>query len=419
MNKEFFINNRKKYLDKVDDSSLSLFFSGKAFQKSADQDFDFEVDKNFYYLAGINQANVILAIVKDNDNFRSALFIEKNDPVLVKWVGYKLEINEAKELSGIDEVYYLDNFENFVYSCFNSSRKFTGTLRSLYLNLERRNEAGYTHLALEYAEKFKKTYPEVRIRNSYLKVVELRMFKTEEELAIIKKAINTTKGGLELIMKNLKPGMYENQMEAYFNFHLQYTANSDTAFETIAASGKNATILHYVANNQKINDNELMLFDLGARDGFYVSDISRTYPTSGKFTKRQREVYEEVLNVNKLCIEFLKPGVTWVEYNKYASDLLAKACIRLGLIKEPKELIKYYYHSIGHSIGLDTHDPANGLIPISEGMILTVEPGIYIEEENIGVRIEDNILITKDGRINLSEDIIKEVDDIEKFMAAK
>lgn len=419
MTSDFFKRNRQNYLDKCLNGSLSIFYSGKVFQKTADQDFDFEVDKNFYYLTGINQADVILAMVKDNSKTRSVLFVEKNDPVLIKWVGKKIEKEEAKEISGVDEVYYLDDINGYIFSLFNSSRKFTGKLTNLYLNLERRNEKGYTNFALEYSKEFKVQYPEVNILNSYLMVVELRMIKTAEEIQLIKDAINTTKGGLEAIMKNLRPGMSENQVEAYFNFHLQFSSNRDTAFETIAASGKNATILHYVANNDLIEDNQLMLFDLGSRHDFYVSDISRTYPTNGKFTKRQKEVYEEVLNVNKKCIEFLKPGITWAEYNQYANSLLAEACKRLGLIKEDKELIKYYYHSIGHSIGLDTHDPANHALPITEGMVLTVEPGIYIEEEAIGIRIEDNILITKDGRINLSKDIIKEVKDIEEFMAAK
>src|SRR5690606_17873137 len=155
MKKEFFINNRNKYFEKCADSSLSIFFSGKTFQKSADQDFDFEVDKNFYYLAGINQANVILAMVKENNVKRNVLFIEKNDPVLVKWVGKKLEIEEAAEISGINEVLYLESFESFVYSCFNSSRKFTGNIKNLYLNLERRNDKDYTNLSLEFVEGFK------------------------------------------------------------------------------------------------------------------------------------------------------------------------------------------------------------------------------------------------------------------------
>lgn len=419
MNKNFYINNRNKYLDKVEDSSLSLFFSNQLVQKSHDQYFDFEVEKNFYYLSGINQDNVILALIKDKGVKRSVLFIEKNDPVLVKWVGKKLEIEEAKEISGIDEVYYLGSFDNFLFSLYNNSRLSSDNLQNLYLNLDRRNDKGYTNQALEFSKKFRKEYPEVKILNSYLMVVEMRMVKSEEEIKYIKDAIRTTKGGLNEIMRSIRPGMYEYQVEAYFDFHLQYTGNFDTAFTTIAASGKNATILHYDKNNSLIGDNDLVLFDLGARNNFYASDITRTYPANGKFTERQKEVYEEVLNVNKKCIEFLRPGVTWKEYNDYAKSLLTEACIRLGLMKDEKELIKYYYHSIGHSLGLDTHDPTNHALPIQPGMVITVEPGLYIEEEGIGVRIEDDVLITEDGRINLSSDIIKEVAEIEEFMQNK
>jgi len=417
MNKTFYINNRNKYFEKCEDLSLSLFFSNNLVQKSCDQYFPFEVDKNFYYLTGINQENVILALVKTSNERRAILFIEKNDPILVKWVGKKLEIEEAKAISGIDEVYYLNSFDSFVFNLFNNTRQSSDNLKYLYLNLERRNDKGYTNLALEYAKKFRETYPEITILNSYLLVVGLRMIKSEEEVKVIKDAIQITKGGLEAIMQNMRPGMYEYQVEAFFDFHLKSKGNYTVAFNTIAASGKNATILHYDKNNTVIGENDLVLFDLGARKDYYASDISRTYPASGKFTPRQKEVYEEVLNVNKKCIEFLRPNITWKEYNDYAKKLLAEACKRLGLIKEDHEVVKYYYHSIGHSLGLDTHDPAIHSLPIQEGMVLTVEPGLYIEEEGIGVRIEDDCLITKDGCINLSSNLIKEVSDIEKFMS--
>lgn len=416
MNKSFYINNRNKYLEKCADSSLSLFFSNKLVQKTHDQYFKFEVDKNFYYLTGINQDNVILALVKNNNIRRAVLFIDKNDPVLVKWVGKKLEIEEVKEISGVDEVYYHDAFNGFIFGLFNNSRYSYDNLKNLYLNLDRRNDEGYSSFALEFARKFKKDYPEVNILNSYLLVVNQRMVKTDEEIKEIKEAINVTKGGLIGIMKNIRPGMYEYQVEAHFDFHLKYSGNYQTAFNTIAASGKNATILHYEDNNNIIGENDLVLFDLGARKDFYASDITRTYPANGKFTPRQKQVYQEVLNVNKKCIEFLRPNITWKEYNDYARGLIVEACMRLGLINDASEVIKYYYHSIGHSLGLDTHDPTDHSLPIQEGMVITVEPGIYIEEEGIGVRIEDDVLVTKDGRINLSSDIIKEVEDIENFM---
>ena len=210
--------------------------------------------------------------------------------------------------------------------------------------------------------------------------------------------------------------MLEYELESYFDFHIKNNGQRTNSFKTIAAGGKNATILHYSSNNCELNDGDLVLFDLGCKTNFYCSDITRTFPVNGVFTERQKEVYNEVLNVNKKCIEFLKPGVTRKEFNNYADSLIIKACYNLGLIKEDKEYRNYYWHSIGHSLGLDTHDPCDYNKPLQEGYVITVEPGIYIEEENIGIRIEDDVLITKNGAENLSESIIKEVDDIEKFM---
>ena len=241
------------------------------------------------------------------------------------------------------------------------------------------------------------------------------MVKTEEEVAAIKDAIAMTKKGIEAIMKAARAGLYEYQLDACFDFALKNGENYDLAFETIVAAGKNATILHYIAKRDLIGADDLVLLDLGARSGFHVSDITRTIPVSGRFTARQKEVYAAVLEVNKKCIEFLKPGLTWKDMNEYARELLGAAVKKLGLAGE---LDKYYYHSIGHFIGLDTHDPGVADAKFEPGMTLTIEPGLYIEEEGIGIRIEDNCLITASGAVNLSKDIIKEIDEIEKFMAA-
>ena len=237
-----------------------------------------------------------------------------------------------------------------------------------------------------------------------------------EEVSKIQESIDVTKKALENVMTNIKPGLYEYQAETYFDSSIKWNGQRTTSFRTIAASGKNATVLHYTQNNSLIKDNDLVLFDLGCNTDYYISDISRTYPANGKFTKRQKEIYNIVLNCNKKCIEWLKPGVTWKEYNDYANSLLIEGLKNIGLIKEDSELRKYYWHSIGHSIGLDTHDPSLETFGLQEGMLTTCEPGLYIEEEGIGIRIEDDILITKDGCINLSKDIIKEIDDIESFM---
>lgn len=417
MDKQFYTRNRENYLNKIDNYSLSLFFSGLTYPKSADEDFEFEVNKNFYYLTGINQANVILAIIK-RETPRTILFIEKNNPILSKWVGRKLEKEEASEISGIDDVRYRDEFDDFFFNLFNAHRNYEKKPEVLYLDLKRNKNPDLPLQEILFSRKFKNDYPEIAVKNSYDIVVGLRTIKSAEEIELIKESLKTTKGGLETLMKMSRPGLYEYQLESYFDQYIKANGQKTHAFKTICASGKNAAILHYVKNNKVMQAGELVLFDLGARTDFYVSDISRTIPVDGKFTERAKAVYQEVLDVNKKCIEYLKPGVTWKEFNEYAKELLAEALKRLGLIKENKELSKYYWHSIGHFIGLDTHDPGTYEEELKPGMVLTVEPGIYIEEEDIGVRIEDNVLITEDGCINLSADIIKEIDEIEKFMAA-
>lgn len=416
MNKKFYINNRKRYLNSIKDNSVTILFSGNIIPKSCDQDYPFSVNRNFYYLTGINQANVILVLVKGINGSKEYLLIEENDEYMAKWVGMKLTVEEATEISGIKDVLYLDSFNSLVHSLFNNSRKNYDELYYLYLDLERRNDLEFKSKALSYSKFIKEKYPEIKIENAYSKIVRLRMNKTSEEIAKMQESIDVTKGALENVLKNIKPGLYEYQIETYYDSYIKFNGQKETSFETICAAGKNATILHYVDNNTIVKDNELVLFDLGCCTDYYISDISRTYPANGKFTERQKTIYEIVLNCNKKCIEFLKPGLTWDEYNQYANSLLIEGLKNIGLIKNDKELRKYYWHSIGHSTGLDTHDPDIRNIKFEEGMVMTVEPGLYLEEEGIGIRIEDNVLLTKDGCINLSKDIIKEVDEIEQFM---
>ncbi|MDD3106780.1 MAG: aminopeptidase P N-terminal domain-containing protein, partial [Bacilli bacterium] len=359
MNQNFFINNRNHFCQLMKENSLAVFFSGRFLQKTADQEYAFEVDKNFYYLCGINQANVILTISKKNNEIKETLFIEENDEVLVKWVGWKLKKEEAMNISGISQISYVSNFENYLFGLFNNSRYQSDCIRQIYLNLERRNTEGYTNQAIEFSKDvITLKYPEVVVMNAYEMVLSLRAFKSNEEIEFIKSSIQTTKKGIESLMRHSQAGLYEYQLEAYFDWQTKCDGNKDLAFETIAASGKNATILHYVNNNQQLKNDDLILFDLGARTEFYVSDISRTFPISGRFSPRQKEVYEAVLDVNKKCISYLKSGLSWQEFNAYAKSLMIKAAYKLGLIKEDQEISKYYYHSIGHSIGLDTHDPS-------------------------------------------------------------
>ena len=405
----FFKNNRNKYFDKVSNNSLSIFYSGISYNKSADECFDFEVDKNFYYLTGINQENVALIMIKENNNCYECLYLEENDPIKVKWIGPKITKEEATLIGEFNNIEYYDNdnLKKYIIKCINKG------IKDIYYNKDK--YFGFYNFNKDYINKLIGN-EDVNLLDGYSIVVDLRTFKEEYEINQIKESIEITKNGFEELMSNCEAGMLEYELESYFDFYIKSNGNRQLSFKTIAASGKNATVLHYTSNDNELNDGDLILFDLGCKTNLYASDISRTFPVNGKFTDRQKEVYEEVLNVNKKCIEYLKPGITRKEFNEYANDLIADACIRLGLINKKEDVNKYYWHSIGHSLGLDTHDPCDYNMPLDEGYIITVEPGIYIEEENIGIRIEDDVLITKDGHINLSESIIKEVDEIEKFM---
>lgn len=243
----------------------------------------------------------------------------------------------------------------------------------------------------------------------------MRMIKDETEVEHLSKAIELTRKGIEAMMHNIRPGMNEMVMEGVFNFTLMRNGCPANSFKTIAAGGKNATVLHYSENNCVLNDNELLLCDLGAQDGFYCADISRTFPVNGKFTKRQKEIYDIVLGAQLMVEANARPGLSIKELNNMVIEYYREELPKHNLMKDVSE---YYFHGIGHMLGLDTHDISNSDrdIVLKPGMVMTNEPGLYIEDECLGIRIEDDILITDDGCINLSANIIKTTEDIEKFM---
>ena len=410
-----YCENRKKIFDLLENRSIVILHSGYDQHKSADSNRKFEINKNFYYLTGINQKDVKLVLVKIEEKMLSWLFIDEIDEVMAKWVGRTLTKEEAKEISGVDEVYYNSQFDSLVSSLYQPTRHFAYEADKVYLDLEIKKIPLYNSFGLDYAKYLKKNYPSVCVKNIYQSIVEARMQKSEGEIEEIKKSIDTTKNAIYNVMKHHNELSNESIATAYHDFTL-ICESKPNSFENIIASGKNATILHYDSNNSDIEENSLLLMDVGCYTNWYSSDISRTFPVSGKFTEKQKEVYEIVLDTNKKCIEYAKDGVSWKDINDYAKSLLASGLKKMGLIKEDNELIKYYFHSIGHSLGLDVHDPSIYSKGLVEGMVITIEPGLYIEELGIGIRIEDNIMITKDKAIVLSKDIIKEVEDIENFM---
>lgn len=414
MNKNIYKFNRDNLLDKIKDNSIVILFAGKAIQKTGDQTYPFTPNRNFYYLTGIKEEDHILVMTKINGVKSSKLYIKDIDLEMEKWVGKSIRKEEAEEIAAVDEVKFKSQFDGDIHGMITMKEEI-----NLYLDLERMSANREGTISHRFANEITTKYQQVRINNVYSKIGELRLKKSQEEVDKIKKAIEITKSGIEKLMSEARVGMKEYELEAYFDFNCKVKGATGLAFTTIAAAGENATTLHYVDNNSELKENDLILFDLGAEYNCYNADISRTFPVNGKFTERQKEVYNAVLRVNEEIINLIKPGMKYKDVNEKATELIAEECIKLGLIKDKSEVRKYYYHSIGHSLGMDTHDietPHRDII-FEPGVVFTVEPGIYIAEEGIGIRIEDDILVTEDGVINLSSDIIKTVEEIENFMS--
>ncbi len=411
MNKDFFTNNRKKFMEKMEDNSLAVFFSGKPSRGSADQFTEFEVDRNFYYLTGIERTDMMLVMTKELGNTTETLFIPPIDEHYEKWIGILMRKNEASETSGIQNIQDNIAFEKTLAS-FIGSRIRPENIYLLFYYSEL-NESLNQYMVL--ASKIRDRFPSLNIKNSLNIMTELRSVKTPEEIQKIRESIKDTNKALENVMSNLKPDTYEYEARYYFESYL-LKRNIRKGFTTIAASGKNGVILHYDNPIKKMKSGDLLMLDLGSLTSLYSSDISRTYPVNGKFTDRQKEIYNIVLETQKLAMSEMKPGITEMELEKKVIKFYAKALKSIKLIKDESEVSRYYYHSIGHPLGLDVHDLRRKDRTLVENGVYTVEPGLYIAEEGIGIRIEDDVLLTKNGAENLSIEIIKEINDIENFM---
>ncbi len=410
MVQQHYVGRRAQYFEQIQMESVTILFAGEAPYKSADEQYKFTPNRNFYYLTGIDAPKLIFMGIKTDSKIEEYIFIERENPQLARWIGATVTAEEVTQKSGIQTTYYLDEFTSVLSRVFDR-RKF----KICYLDLERQQWGGSESVALVFAQQLQKQYPAVKIENAWEMIAKLRMVKSDAEIDEIRKAISVTKQGIEVMVRALLPGKTENEIEAYFDFTLKQAGVSDFAFPTICATGKNATILHYNKNNDQLGREDLILFDLGAQVNYYNADISRTFPVNGKFTKRQQMIYEIVLSAMKAVEQATKPGVTLQALNDVAIEVLANGCLNIGLIDNIEQIHDYYIHSIGHHLGLDTHDVALQHVPLEAGMVITNEPGLYIEEEGIGIRIEDDLLVTANGCENLSKDIIKTVTDIEAF----
>ncbi|UYX54270.1 aminopeptidase P family protein [Bacillus thuringiensis] len=413
MKSTFFAQNRERLAKTLHDESITILFAGQAPHMSADAHYKFVPNRNFYYLTGIDEPNIIFVLKKFGNSVEETLFIEKSDPVLEKWVGKTVSKEETEQISGIKKVVYIESFEKTM-----TNTLFAENVKHVYLDLERREWKGTETKPLAFAKHVREQYPHITIGNVYPDICELRVFKTEEEIEKIKEAIVVTQEGIYNVLKQAKAGIMEYELEAHFDFTLKSSGIKYHAFDTILASGKNATVLHYEDNDAKVEQGDLVLLDLGAQKDYYNADISYTFPASGTFSSRQKQIYNIVLKALKETTELIKPGLKFAALNEHTKKVLAEECKAIGLIQEDEELSKYYYHGVSHFLGLDTHDVGTYKDRVLEaGMVITIEPGLYIEEESIGIRIEDDILVTKDGYENLSKDIIRSVEEIEEFMS--
>ena len=412
MTSEFFTNNRKKLMEKLEEGSVVLLYSGVAPVKSNDQEMSpFSVNRNFYYMTGIDTANVWLIMVKDARGVFETLFIDEPDEFTIKWNGKMLTREEASESSGLkaDRVRYMQDLESYTASALYQG------VEDVYFSFDRMNMKAAPTRAEEYARTIREKFPMARIKNAAKLIFSLRSIKTPEEIDCIRRADDVTIEALKHMLRTARPGEYEYQWQADYEY---YVARSGLrhGFETIAAAGENAVMLHYSDNNCVARDGDLLLVDLGAEYKYYSADVSRTFPINGKFTDRQKELFTIVKEAMAVAKEKMRPGVATKESNQAVLDFYKKALCTAKLITDDSDVSKYYYHGVSHSLGLDTHDPCDRK-EYEPGMVVTCEPGLYVAEEGIGIRLENDVLVTEGAAEDLTGERLLDIREIEELMA--
>ena len=401
--------------------ALAVFTANEEMPRNGDQCYPFRQNSDFFYLTGIDREGAYLILYPDHPKpeMREILFIEPYSEMKAIWRGEMLDAKQAKEISGCENVMYADSFNDVLKELILSSSK-------IYLNLYEyaRFETKVVTIQDRFVKEIKEQYPLHTFDRSAPILNKLRKIKSPEEIEIIKHACDITGKAFLHCMKTVKPGRYEYEMQVEMEYIFKMNNASGHAFHPIVAGGKNACCLHYSKNDSILNDNELLLFDMGCEYMNYASDLSRTIPINGKFTPRQRECYEAVLRVKKEITKLYKVGGTIDKINQTTYQLLEKEMIKLGLFTEedvknqdPANPLyrKYLMHGMSHHVGLDVHDNLDKYEPFAPGMVLTCEPGLYIREEGIGIRLEDDLLITDGEPINLFGNLAIEINEISKY----
>ncbi|SNS66171.1 Xaa-Pro aminopeptidase [Belliella buryatensis] len=420
--KELYIKNRKKLTEKLPAKSVAVFHSNDIMPTNADGTMRFRQNNDIFYLSGIDQEESILILCPDfpNPDMREVLFLRETNEHIAIWEGHKYTKDEALEASGIQNIQWLANFDQVLNTLMSLSE-------NVFLNT---NEHLRADVQVESRDaRFIKTCKERFPLHNYHRVAplmhQLRAVKEQEEINQMQIACDITEKGFRRILSFVKPGVTEYEIEAEFIHEFIRNRSKGFAYEPIIASGANACVLHYIENKEICKDGDLILFDVGAEYGNYNADMSRTIPVNGRFTKRQRSVYDAVLRVQRAAMDMLTPGTNIQDYHKEVGLIMQSELVSLGLIdqtdiknQDPKwpAYKKYFMHGTSHHLGLDVHDVGTMHEAIISGMVFTVEPGIYIQEEGLGIRLENNIVIQDNGYFDLMRNIPIEAEEIEELM---
>lgn len=422
LSKDLYIRNRHRFAKELMPGGLALFNSNDIYPTSADGTMPFRQHSDIFYLSGVDQEESILLIFPDSfhAHHREVLFLRETNDEIAIWEGAKLSKEQAAEVSGIKSVYWLGDFEKVLQGLLAEAS-------CVYLNNTEHTRAS---IEVETREKrfskwFREKYPHHRIERSNPILHRVRAIKDKEEVEQMQRACKITKAGFERVLSFIRPGVMEYEIEAEYAHEFLRRGSRGFAYTPIIASGFNACVLHYISNDAPCKDGDVILMDVGAEYGNYASDMTRCVPVNGRFTPRQKAVYNAVLRVMKGAMSMLKPGVFMHDYHKAVGELMTKELLELKLIDHHDvekqnpgwpAYKKYFMHGTSHFLGIDVHDYGDWTLPVAEGNVFTVEPGIYIREENLGIRIENDILITKDGFRDLMGEIPIEADDIEDRM---
>ena len=422
---ELFIRNRKKIINLLDNQSVAIVLSNDHPLRSGDQKYRYRQNSDLLYLTGINQEETVLVLCPGHpeEKKKEILFIMKPDKTIERWEGHKLSREEARAISGIKNIQWLEDLDLLLRDAVLHSEKiFINSNEYLKLSEEVANKSK------RFINVLKEKYPLHEYRRLAPLVTSLRVVKEPEEIEMIKKACQVTRDAFMRVLRFVHPGVYEYEVEAEITHEFLMQGTSGHAYLPIIASGNNANALHYTENNQKCKNGDLLLIDFGAECLNYIADCTRTIPVNGKFTRRQKELYKANQKVLNRAMELVVPGKTITNLHNEVCKAWEKEHIGLGLYtrdqvkKQDAEqplFFKYYMHGTSHFIGLDVHDVGAKEIKFSPGMIMTCEPGIYVDEEGIGIRLENNILCTENGPVNLMQDIPVDPDEIEMLMKKK